>query len=195
MKEYFGDKNVAQLKVMTKNGVKVEDWRLFIKQEAHKYKVIHGHFRYRAIRDIHLNSKAKIITWIRDPVERVISRYMFLQKNIRADPDHPLKERKDMGLANFAGLHGEQNIISEYLKGIPVEDLFFVGILEQYEKSVEEFKQLLGITKKTDSPWCNDNTEYKSTQKVSDRERETIILYNIKDIKIYNQILKCKSIA
>ena len=100
-----------------------------------------------------------------------------------------------MGLINFACLYGEQNVISEYLKEIPVEDLFFVGILEQYDQSVEEFKQLLGITKKTDIPWDNDNTEYKSTQKVSDKEREAIILYNKKDIKLYNQLLKYKGIT
>ena len=195
LNDIFGNENVIRLRKVKENKLEVEDWSLFIKQEAHKYKVIHGHFHYERIKDIHLNSKAKIIIWIRDPVERVISRYLFLQKHIRANPDHFQKEKKDMSLVNFASLYDQRNVMSKYLTGIPVEDLFFVGILEQFEQSVEEFKQLLGITKKIDIPWDNDNTEYKSAQKVSGKEREIIIEFNKKDIKLYNQILKSKGIA
>ena len=89
----------------------------------------------------------------------------------------------------------EQNVISRFLKGISVEDMFFVGVLEQYDQSVEEFKQLLGITKKVDIPWENDNSEYKSAYKVSDEVREIITRLNHEDIKLYKNILKFKGIA
>ena len=44
-------------------------------------RVIHGHFRYRDLAEFYkLNSDIPIITWVRDPVERVISNYYYLRQ-------------------------------------------------------------------------------------------------------------------
>ena len=49
-----------------------------------KTQVIHGHFHYRDIEEIvRDNPEVPVITWLREPVQRVISEYFFLIPNTK----------------------------------------------------------------------------------------------------------------
>jgi hypothetical protein len=188
MKEAFGENQVTRWE-RSNHQVENKDWSHTLEKEALKYRVLHGHFVYNEIKHIHEKSHAKVIIWVREPVERVISRYLYLQKRIDVEENHPQKEKKDMGLLNFARLPAQRNVITSYLKGIAIEQLFFIGILEQYEQSVKEFKTLFTIEKEIEIPWENNNKEYKKQYTVTDEERQKISELNEADNLLYQEIL------
>ena len=193
MKDLYGNEKVIRFRKV-KYEVLNNDYSIELKNEASIFNVLHGHFLYNEVKDIHLNSNAKVITWLRDPVERVISRYFYLQKRIEQDPNHIQKEKKDMGLLNYAALPSQRNVMSQYVNGIAIENLFFIGILEYFDQSIEEFKQLFNFTNKVEIPWDNNNQEYKSKYAVSQEERNEILNLNKKDLELYNMVLKLKGI-
>lgn len=201
MKEVFGGENVIRFRKLNYR-IENSDWTLVekndrerdLKTEAGRHKVLHGHFQYNEIEDIHKNSNAKVITWVRDPVERVVSRYFYLQRTIRDEPNHFQKEKKDMGLLEFAELPSQRNVMSRYVDGISIENLFFIGVLEYHDQSIEEFKQLFNITAKVLPAWDNKNLEYKSQYSVSDDEKRSVMELNSHDVELYNKVLRMKGI-
>lgn len=188
MKAAFGEEQVTRWR-RANHTVENKDWSHTLEKEALRHRVLHGHFIYNEIKHIHEKSNAKVIIWVRDPVERVISRYLYLQKQIDLDSNHPQKEKKDIGLLNFARLPAQRNVIASYLKGIAIEQLFFIGIFEQYEESVNEFKTLFGIENEIIIPWENNNKEYKKQYTITDDERQKIAELNEADNILYQDIL------
>jgi len=106
-------------------------------------RVMHGHLLYTDIREIHLALKPKIITWMRDPVERVISNYYFLMKQLREDPRHPQARKIDYTLLEYAR-DSRKNKMSLYLEGTGPEALFFIGFLDSFRQDLEELARMLG---------------------------------------------------
>ncbi|MGK0391626.1 MAG: hypothetical protein ACI94Y_004393, partial [Maribacter sp.] len=112
-----------------------------------KTKVLHGHLYYSEIKKIHFNTNVKIICWLRDPVERVLSNYRFFIKNLR-NPEKskhpnfykelylPNKHRINEPLLEYAAKEETQNKMSKFLKGITLEELFFFGFLESFNEDI-----------------------------------------------------------
>jgi len=49
----------------------------FSKTITEDVKVLHGHLYYEELRTIHQSSDARVICWLRDPLERVISNQIY----------------------------------------------------------------------------------------------------------------------
>jgi hypothetical protein len=105
---------------------------------------IHGHFLADAFDD--LFPDRRLVTWVRHPVERLVSNYHHF---IRA-PDmrdaccRELHERA-LGLRQFADLGWMRNETSRYLAQKPVEDFAFVGIAEHFHESIQNFCRIFGF--------------------------------------------------
>lgn len=157
--------------------------------------VIHGHIRPNALEKyIDLNDNVKIITWIRDPVKRVISDYYYLlqivDQNFNFDPYNPkVLNRITKSLIEFARMEVEQNRMSRFLGKTKLDDLFFVGTTENFDDDVKRLAQLLN--------WGSYNlvNENKTKNKASHIEQgviEEIRSLNSLDVALYNQALKLK---
>jgi len=108
--------------------------------------VVHGHFRTGKYLPKFPN--ASYVTWLRDPVERLASHYYFWQ---RAAHDHgfmdnPLCNRvisQKMSLVEFAELEEARNVQHRFLAPVGVKYFDFIGITEEYSRSIALFQKLI----------------------------------------------------
>ena len=120
---------------------------------------IHGHLQVRKYLDTYPD--AQLVTWLRDPVERVVSHYYHWKQ--RPDYGHSTCRRlirEDLSLVEFASLPEMQNLQHRYLDGIPLEAFWFVGIQEYYEDLIGQFYRQLGETPREIAS-ANVNTRHK----------------------------------
>ncbi len=104
---------------------------------------VHGSFPSHAFDTQYPN--ASLVTWLRHPVERIVSQY----HHFRRQPDwtHPacqaLRDRR-LTLEEFAALPSARNEMERFLAGKPLAAFHFVGILERSAESLRLFGQTFG---------------------------------------------------
>lgn len=160
-------------------------------------KVIHGHLYYEEVKKIHLKDKLKIISWLREPVSRVISNYRFFMDGLHNPAKNPSvyelnKHRINETLLEFAQIEENQNRMSKFLSGIKLEDLFFVGMLETFEKDLNRLSKRLNwpeieVPHLNNVPYEN-NKDYKVDKNLV-RKLEDL---NALDMEMYNHVLRMK---
>ncbi|MCF6341743.1 MAG: sulfotransferase domain-containing protein [Bacteroidales bacterium] len=155
-------------------------------------KVIHGHIQFNALKKhIELSDDVKIITWLRNPVERIISDYFFV-KNImneryRHDPYNPhVLNRMTRSLLEFAAQEVEQNRISRFLGDARLEDFFFVGVLEYFDEDLKRLSALLNWGPYSEAKL---NKTKNKPKEIADEIVEKIKEFNRKDMDLYEKIL------
>ncbi len=151
--------------------------------EAHE--VIHGHFSYREIAHLHRTHGAKVICWLRHPVDRVISNHTFFiaglsqpHKNLRQYELN--KHRIHEDLLTYAQKTENRNRMSKFLAGISLEELFFVGKMERFEKEVGRLGKQLGWTT-VQIPKLNT----LERPEVDETTRNKILALNQQDFELY----------
>ena len=92
----------------------------------------------------------RLITWVRDPVQRVVSSYYHRLR----DPDwqHPVcleLHRKKLSLADYAALPLVRNEMSRFFGRTRPDDYLFIGVVEEFDASFRRMRQLLGISDAT----------------------------------------------
>jgi hypothetical protein len=103
--------------------------------------VIHGHFA--AKKYIGKFPNALYVTWLRDPVERVASNYFYWQRtHIPGDLRWEQVIGQKMSLEQFARLDFASNLQQAFLFPLAVEEFDFIGITEEYDRSLELFRRL-----------------------------------------------------
>ena len=105
---------------------------------------IHGHFlplKYHFLAD---DPQCRFVTWLRDPVARLVSHYDYWQAayNPGADSTSALHARvveEGWTLEQFCLAPELRNIYTEFLWGFPLERLDFVGITEHFAEDLRYF--------------------------------------------------------
>lgn len=104
---------------------------------------VHGHFLPLKYRIALAGRKARYVTWLRDPVERVVSHYHFWRRDYDgSDPAQPLRNRmlrEEWSLERFALGSEMKNVYGQYLWRFPVALFDFIGITERYESDLSRF--------------------------------------------------------
>ncbi|MFT4941269.1 MAG: hypothetical protein ACI88A_004337 [Paraglaciecola sp.] len=154
-------------------------------------KVIGGHFL--AKKYINISNLKNIVTFLRDPVKRVISEYRHKQRI----------EDYQGSILEFAEMPTNRNMMAHYLKTIPIEAVGFIGIAERYEQSLELFNKNYGLKVKVQH--LNAALEVKDKHReIYSEELQRIAEFNAIDFAIYNASLtnfdwryrlECKNIA
>ena len=154
LKAIYGDEAVVRLDIYDPHrGAE----RVQINQEVYPQsyfpksaKVIHGHFK---LKDLHhffdVPEEVPMITWLRDPVERVISNYYYLVQRLSDEVDklganRNLLRRMQRTLIEFARDEENRDRMSKFLSGVELEKLAFVGIQEHYSEDLSTLAQQLG---------------------------------------------------
>ena len=194
LKAVYGNKAVKRLDI-NNNLLKIDE-KIYVKSSLKSnVKVIHGHFKFNSVFEkIELLETTPVIVWLRDPVERVISNYFYLKKIIQekikpSDNDGNLGDRMLKSLTEYAEVKQNRNRISKFLTGANLEDLFFIGIVENYENDLAKLSELLNWKK---YPILKHNQTSKIKPIVSMEEKALIRSLNENDIKLYNTALKIK---
>ena len=153
-------------------------------------KVLHGHLFYHEVKEMHQSSGAKVICWLRDPIERVISNYRFFIHRLQNPKINPAvyelnKHRVNESLLKYASYRENRNVMSQYLKGLPLESIDFIGFLDHFEEDVKRLEKLLDW-EPVQLPHLNKGAIKRSTE-LSDKERKKLTRWNKRDIALYNK--------
>jgi hypothetical protein len=101
---------------------------------------IHGHFFADTFDDIFPGRT--LITWLRDPVERVVSTYHhFLRSPEMHDETCRALIENQLTLVEFAELAWMRNGVTRYLAGKPLEAFAFLGVAERFSDSLKDFSR------------------------------------------------------
>lgn len=192
LKDVYGPGHVARLDIRRNtelNGKKLNSSKL-----KSGIKVIHGHFSYqKLIEQFDIKEDTPVITWLREPAERVISNYYYLDKILRKELN---EEKKDLNilakmektLLEYAATEANRNRMSKFLDGITPEEFFFIGFTNHYEEDLAVLARLLN--------WDNYSLiKQNITGKKPDVDASTveqIKALNEADYDIYNKALKIR---
>ncbi|MFL6592564.1 MAG: hypothetical protein ACJ8GK_07645 [Luteimonas sp.] len=104
---------------------------------------IHGHFLPVKYRIALRGRPAHYVTWLRDPVERLLSHYYYWQRTAdAATPAQPLRyrmAREQWSLERFCFAPELRDLYRQCLWGFPPERFSFIGITEHYETDLACF--------------------------------------------------------
>ncbi|HPK09415.1 MAG TPA: sulfotransferase family 2 domain-containing protein [Saprospiraceae bacterium] len=158
-------------------------------------KVIHGHFKISELEAlISLPKQYKLITWLRNPVERVISNYYYLSKRLHEELDEKKRRlnilaKMEKSLIEYASLEMNRNRMSKFLAGLQLEDFDFIGIVENYEDDLILLSELMGwqATKK-----FTVNKTGSTKKQVPDELQSLIAELNRDDMQLYQQALAAR---
>jgi hypothetical protein len=152
--------------------------------------VLHGHIHFSDfINSFEIHPELKVITWLRDPYERIVSNYNYLHSVFESDVKHTPKSRKIfkrlvMSIADFAKLPRDVKMYSDYLSGQRIEDYTFIGLVEEYN---DELKRLSKTMDWSSTPtYFINKTSNKSITPTSE-EAEIIRKYCESNQVIYDR--------
>jgi hypothetical protein len=150
---------------------------------------VHGHFvpdqlaaRFPA---------ARVVTWVRDPVDRVASSYFH---RIR-DPDprnwisRKVHEEK-LSLVEFAAIPEARDEMAHFMGDRSPADFDFIGITEEFDESLDRFCRQFGLPpQRSRRDNCNPGQSGQRYE-ISPAEREKILELNERDAAIYAECLE-----
>jgi hypothetical protein len=165
----------------------------FKSELTNDHRIVHGHFHYSEIKD-KIVSSTRVITWLRNPVERVISNYGFFKLRVSQLPDdEELKRRKNETLIEYASLENSRNRMQKFTAGLDIEKFFFVGITETFAYDVRILGEMMNWPPVPVSR-INDNAIFKSgLPPVTNKERALIEELNREDVELYTRVLKIRN--
>jgi hypothetical protein len=191
----YGENEITRLDIpLTGKRVKVNATD-YTQSSLPRTKVYHGHFRLRDLRDMfELDAAPPVITWLRHPVDRVVSNYYYLRERLMDELDEEGKglnilSKMMRSLEEYAEQDINRNRMSKFLEGTKIEDFDFIGIMESFDDDVAELAKLLG--------WGGVRPIHvnRTTRKAEIEEglRERIAELNGDDMALYEHVLTQKT--
>ena len=152
-------------------------------------KVLTGHITYKQARELHVQTGARLVTFLREPTERYLSHYYHLKRiNVRNSGFIP-KLQAHVPLTIHMAIRRYHNVISKYLSGLPLNQLDFIGFTENFEADIAALGQLLDWPEEKYVGWAseaNSNVEFPASQRrVSPRMIALAGLLNKTDLRRY----------
>ncbi len=197
LKSVYGENHVKRLDInLISQSLKLEEKAFSDQALSRQVKVIHGHFSYADLtQKLALKPKTPVITWFRDPVERVISNYFYLSKRLEEELEEERKglnilSKMKKSLLEYAYLEVNRNRISKFMQGLALGDCAFIGICEFYEEDLASLAYLMKW--KSYSNFYHNVTGNKPI--VSEVEREAIRSWNQADVQLYEEAIRLRKL-
>jgi Sulfotransferase family len=148
-----------------------------------QYDAAHGHFI--ADKYAFLGGDARHAVFFRDPVDRVISHYRHRMRNPSPiDPVNKLLHDDHMPVEAFSELPSQQNLYATFLGNMPVEKFDFVGLTEEYGKSLKLAEEIFAIQ----MPHFEGNVGGgKPGESAADIDRKRMATAQLQNQRIYDQ--------
>ena len=155
--------------------------------------VLHGHFTKEDLKKFvsYSEDQVQIISWIRDPAQRILSNYNHLSTRLKeyvnSQKSPQLLEKMMRSFEEFIRADINQNRMSLYLEDYAKEELSFVGQVENYNSDLEKIATLLHWDlKKINFSRLNDSTKIK--QEINAAEMQLIQSLNERDYQLYERL-------
>ena len=155
--------------------------------------VLSGHLPFPYLRQLVVEDKPRLVTWLRDPIERVISNYYWRLNLDRSKAVADEIAYTDMTLDEYIHIPKNQNRMSTFLEGLVLTDLFFIGFLESHDQDMEALAKKLNWGNVPDIHTNINPTFKKVPREVSAEMRLEIERLNALDIALYQEAQSVQS--
>ena len=176
---------------------RAEATRQFLQRsKKHPYRCAGGHITMpEVLRILHHHPDAKLITFLRDPVERVISDYVYFHQQ-EATRKSETAQRIFASFESFVNHIASQNkmfrflapdlsISDEDLSGFVERRFVFIGLQDSYAPSVELLGRLVGKKIDADARIRDSAASGSSKPEVSAADRHAIAAHNARDVYLF----------
>lgn len=158
-----------------------------------RVRCIHGHFLPAKYLELKQMQGIKFITWLCNPVDRLVSHYYFFLRSYDPNTAGPLFRKvieEEWTLEKFCFLNEYKNIYAKYLVGFSFDYFDFVGLIEFYDEDLNYFsnkflKTRLDALKLN----CADSDELGGKHIDADFRKE-VEKFHCQDMELYNLVLK-----
>lgn len=107
------------------------------------YDAVHGHFL--ALK--YLAARGDVVTWLRDPVQRVVSRYEHYRRDVAEG--RPLQAVPGLvpglTLEDFIEIPRFHNTYAKYFRGYPLQRVRCIGFSEDMAEGLGRMQRVLGL--------------------------------------------------
>ncbi|MCI0654403.1 MAG: hypothetical protein L0Y39_07990 [Methylococcaceae bacterium] len=160
------------------------------RRRSQRYQCVHGHFL--PIKYALLGGQNSYAVWLRDPVQRLLSRYYYhLRNNARRMRLGAVP--RDISLDDFCRIERFHNTYAKYLWRMPLDRFAFVGITEFFDASLEVFRRKFGINPGIEIHRMNvyqGPGKHRDGYAVDIRLRDYLMRANAADVAIYEKGLE-----
>ncbi len=155
---------------------------------------VHGHFLPVKYRPLGLRQNLTFITWMREPLARLVSHYHYWQASYDPDtaaPHHRQVIEQRWSLEAFCLSEKFRNIYAKYLWHFPLEHFAFIGISEHYEEDFGEFtRRFLSVAL---SPRRENVAKTVDRQQaVGDEFAQQVRAFHAEDVRLYQRALQMR---
>ncbi|MCI4648304.1 sulfotransferase family 2 domain-containing protein [Phaeodactylibacter sp.] len=197
LRDVYGAEAVLRFDTPLRGGGKfrVEQQPFTGRTLPNRVRVLHGHFSWQHVNNIlELPPDIPKITWLRDPVERVVSNYFYLAKRLREILDEEgrginILTKMERSLTEYAQAEINQNRMSKFLEGLHLSDFRFVGILERMDEDLQRMADAMGWTIQEA---YQHNATGKRKREITAGERAVIEACNAEDLALYQEALELR---
>jgi hypothetical protein len=195
LKEVYDENAVVRFDINEKGETRLNQ-DVYTKKKLPEARVIHGHFVYDDIKSLFdLPTDIQKITWLRNPVERVISNYFYLESRLKTllneeQNNLNILSKMQRSLIEYARDDINRNRQSKFLTGITLEEFDFVGIQEDFENDLVEISKALNWERLPNAVYQNKTPVKKN---VIDFETiQEIERLNQEDVELYKKALNLR---
>lgn len=146
-------------------------------------KVLGGHFIYDKYKD----RKGSFITFLRNPIDRVISHYLHYKSlsepRFRNLPEKVWFGKREMNIEEFACI--TPNLMTFHTGG-NLEVFDFIGILEQFDSSISRFNKRFGLN----LTYTTKRVVGHFKEEITKKQRDMIKEINMLDMELYKEALE-----
>lgn len=197
LKKVYPATSVARVDLRSKSTVVKLEQEPYDKEKLPaNIKVVHGHFNYPELKSrLDLPEQVMIITWLRHPVDRVISNYFYLKARLEEELDEKGKglnilAKMQRTLLEYARAEPNRNRQAKFLRGMSLRDFDFVGIQEYFAEDIEQMARHFFWDPSVQVPKVNVTPR---RNEVSEAEREEILRLNQEDLQLYEEGLQLRA--
>lgn len=189
--ENIGERNYAKLDIYSSGNIRVNNELFTGSKLSHQITAVHGHCSYTYLtKYFELSPSVEYITWLRNPVERVLSNYYFLNKiiseRLNEAEDENLLCRMGKSLEEFVSAEDNQNVMSKFLEGAPLDEFRFIGIQDDYANELKRLETVMHW-KHVDNQFHNVTGRKMSV--INDEVIKLIRDVNSRDVALFEAIL------
>jgi hypothetical protein len=153
---------------------------------------IHGHFL--PIKYLLFSTKREVsfITWMRNPVDRVLSHYYYWKRSYNPEIAPRLQRRvieDNWSIERFCLGPEVRNLYRQFLWGFPLQYFNFIGVTEFYEDDLEYFAQnYLNVS--VEPKKINVGDKGNAGYQIGSPLRSQIEAFHAADMELYQKALE-----